>query len=271
MVVRMDSSRRRLEGKRAIVTGAASGIGRASAQAFVAEGASVVLCDVARGVFDVAAELEAQGGRAVGALIDVSQEDQVMGLVAACVEQFGGVDVMFANAGIVHSVEPFTELSERDFRSVINVNLLGTFFCLKHAARRMLDQQGSGSIVCTASVAGLRAGGGPAHYSATKAAVINLVQNAAWQLADTGIRVNAVCPGLIETGMTKPVFDMARNAGKEHKIGQLNPLKRAGRPEEIAKVVVMLASDDGSYVNGDAIVVDGGLSASLPMVLGKMW
>ncbi len=267
----MDPARGRLAGKRAIVTGAASGIGRASAEAFVAEGASVILCDVARGVFDVAAALEDAGGRAIAALIDVSQEDQVSGVCATCVDQLGGIDVMFANAGIVHSIEPFTELSERDFRSVIDVNLLGTFFCLKHAARRMLDGGAGGSIICTASVAGLRAGGGPAHYSATKAAVINLVQNAAWQLADTGIRVNAVCPGLIETGMTKPVFDMARQRGTADKIGQLNPLKRAGQPGEIAKLVVMLASDDSGYLNGEAIAIDGGLSASLPMVPGKLW
>jgi NAD(P)-dependent dehydrogenase (short-subunit alcohol dehydrogenase family) len=261
----------KLQGKRAVITGAASGIGRAAALAFAAEGASIVLCDVARGVHDVAAEVSNAGGSAVAVMVDVSDEQQVQGLVATSVESFGGLEIMFANAGVVNSVAPVVELTERDWRSVLNVNVMGTFFCLKHALLHMLDHDVAGSVLCTASVAGLRAGGGPAHYSASKAAVISLVQTAACQLAGTSIRVNAICPGLIETGMTKPIFDMARNAGKAHKIGQLNPLKRAGRPEEIAKIAVMLASDDASYINGEAIVVDGGLSASLPTVPGKLW
>ena len=261
----------KLAGKRAVITGAASGIGRASAHAFAAEGARLVLCDVARSVFEVADAITAAGGEAVAALVDVADESQVAGLVQQSIDSHGGIDVIFANAGVVSAVVPIIELTERDWQSVINVNLLGAFFCIKHAARAMLEAATAGSIICTASVAGLRAGGGPAHYSATKAAVINLVQNAACQLADTAIRVNAICPGLIQTGMTQPIFDMAKSAGKEHKIGQLNPLKRAGQPEEIAKVAVMLAGDDASYINGEAIVVDGGLAASLPMIPGKMW
>lgn len=260
-----------LEGKRVIVTGAGSGIGRASALAFAASGARVLASDVARSVYDTVDLVEAAGGTCVPVVADVGVEGQVEGLVATAVERWDGLDVMFANAGTVSALAPVTELTAADWEVAIRVNLMGTFFCLKHAARRMLDDQVAGSVICTASVAGLRAGGGPAQYSATKAAVINLVQNAACQLAGTGIRVNAICPGLVETGMTRPIFEMARKANKEDRIGQLNPLRRAGQPEEIAKMVVHLASDDASYVNGEALVVDGGLAASLPMIPGKIW
>jgi NAD(P)-dependent dehydrogenase (short-subunit alcohol dehydrogenase family) len=128
----------------------------------------------------------------------------------------------------------------------------------------------SGSIIATASVAGLRSNAGSSAYSASKAAVISLAQTAAFQLAGTGVRVNALCPGLIETGMTAPVFDTARARGTQGRIGQLNPLKRAGHADEIARVALFLASDESSYVNGQAWAVDGGLSAGLPYVLGKM-
>jgi len=119
-------------------------------------------------------------------------------------------------------------------------------------------------------VAGLRSGAGPTPYSASKAGVVNLVQTAANQLAGTGVRVNAICPGLIETGMTRPIFEGARAAGHEHKIGQLNPLRRAGQPREIAEAAVFLASDESSYVNGQALPVDGGLSSSHPFVPGRL-
>ena len=132
-----------------------------------------------------------------------------------------------------------------------------------------MREKGKGSIICTASVAGLRSGAGGPAYSASKAGVINLVQTTAQLLSGTGVRVNAICPGLIETGMTKPVFDRARAKGTEDRIGQLNPLKRAGLPEEIASAALFLASDDASYVNGQAIVVDGGLSSSHPIVISR--
>lgn len=259
----------RLEQRRAVITGAASGIGRATALLFAEQGAALILADVKESVHEVAELARTRGATAQALVADVSSEDDCERLVEQCVSRLGGIDVMFANAGIVSSINPIVELRAEEWTRVLGVNLLGVFFCIKHAARRMLDT--GGSILCTASVAGLRAGGGPAQYSASKAAVINLVRNAACQLAGTGVRVNAICPGLIETEMTKPVFDMARSAGKEQKIGQLNPLRRAGRPEEIAEVALFLASDAASYVNGAEIVVDGGLSASLPMVPGKLW
>ena len=127
-----------------------------------------------------------------------------------------------------------------------------------------MKEGGGGSIVCTASVAGSRAGAGGPAYSASKAGVINLVKVAAVQLCDNNIRVNAICPGLIETGMTQGIYDMARAAGKQEMIGQLNPLRRGGEPSEIAQVALFLASDESSYVNGHALVADGGLSVSHP-------
>lgn len=125
-------------------------------------------------------------------------------------------------------------------------------------------RQGSGSIVLTASVAGLRANAGGSPYSASKAGVISLAQTAAYSLSGTGVRVNAICPGLIETGMTKPIFEYARARGSADRIGQINPLRRAGQPEEIAAAALFLASDESSYVNGQAFAVDGGLSSSHP-------
>jgi len=143
------------------------------------------------------------------------------------------------------------------------VNLIGTFLAIKHAGQHMV-KQGSGSIVCTASVAGLRANAGGNAYSASKAGVISLVQTAANSFFGSGVRVNAICPGLIETGMTKPIFDYARGRGTAANLGQLNPLARYGEPQEIAAMAAFLASDEASYVNGQAIAVDGGLSATHP-------
>ena len=146
----------------------------------------------------------------------------------------------------------------------------GPFLALKFAALHMREA-GGGSILCTASVAGLRSGAGPTPYSAAKAGVISLVQTAAQQLGGTGIRVNAVCPGLIETGLTQPLFDHARAKGREASIGLLNPTRRAGTPEEIANTALFLASDESSYVTGQAFAIDGGLSSSHPVVPGKLW
>jgi len=250
-----------LQDKRVIVTGAASGIGRAAADLFARSGAWVLAVDVN----DSVAELEAAERIETG-VVDVADETAV----AACVREAGKLDVMFANAGVAGRVATIDELSAADWRRVLEVNLIGAFNCIKYAAATMTET-GGGSIICTASVAGLRSGAGPAPYSASKAAIINLVMVAAQQLTGTGVRVNAICPGLIETGMTKPVFDRAREKGVEGKIGQLNPSRRAGQPEEVARVAAFLASDESSYINGQALVVDGGLSTSHPFIPGKMW
>ena len=238
----------RLEGKVAIVTGAASGIGKATVELFRSEGAIVVGADVADGA-DVRA--------------DAGSETEVKRLIDDTVAKHGGLDIFFANAGISGGFASISEQTADDWAEILRINLIGPFLAIKYAAPA-IQARGGGSIVCTASVAGLRSGAGGAAYSASKAGVINLVQTAAQQLSGSGIRVNAVCPGLIETGMTKPIYDMARASGQEGRIGEINPLGRGGEPDEIAQAALFLASAESSYVNGSAIVVDGGLSTSHP-------
>jgi NAD(P)-dependent dehydrogenase (short-subunit alcohol dehydrogenase family) len=239
----------RLANKIAIVTGAASGIGKASAALFAREGATVIAADVAAGEGVVAA--------------DAGREEDVRGLVELAVAEHGGLDIFFANAGISGGLASIFEQEVADWQEILRVNLIGPWLAIKHAAPAM-KARGGGSIICTASVAGLRAGAGGPAYSASKAGVISLVEVAATQLCGANIRVNAICPGLIETGMTRPLYEMARAGGKEELIGHLNPLKRGGEPDEIAHAALFLASDEASYVNGHALVVDGGLSASHP-------
>lgn len=262
---------RALEGKRAIVTGAASGIGQASAVRFASEGATVVAMDVnAQGLGQTAELITAAGGRCETVEASVTDEHAVAATVERCVKDLGGLEVMFANAGILGKYAPLFDVPVDDFRQVLEVNLIGPFIAIKHAAVAM-RAGGVGSIVCTASVAGLRSGAGPSAYSASKAGLINLVKTAANQLTGSGVRVNAICPGLVETGMTRALFDGARAVGKEGKIGQLNPLGRAGASDEIAAAALFLASDESSYVNGQALAVDGGLSSSHPFVPGHLF
>jgi NAD(P)-dependent dehydrogenase (short-subunit alcohol dehydrogenase family) len=261
---------RRLAGKRAIVTGAGSGIGRATALRFAEEGARVLVVDLAEpGVRETADRIARAGGQAEALAGDAADEATVAALVKKCVGEWGGLEAVHANAGVSGMPKGILDLELDDWWPVLRVNLLGPFLAIKHAGRAMAAA-GGGSILCTASVAGLRSGAGATPYSASKAGVVSLVQTAAYQLAGSGVRVNAICPGLIETGMTKPIYDGARAAGKEHKIGQLNPLRRGGEPHEIAALAAFLASDDASYVNGQAWAVDGGLSASHPYIPGRL-
>jgi len=255
----------RLAGKRAIVTGAGSGIGRAASRIFAEEGATVLAVDLNA---DAVAETVEGRERMSAEAGDVSDESYVSESVRNFVDQHGGIDIVFANAGISGGWVPLQDQTPDYWEQILKVNLIGPFLYVKHASPHMIDQH-QGSIICTASVAGIRANAGVHPYSASKAGVISLVQTVAYDLAGTGVRINAICPGLIETGMTKPIFDMARGKGTEDRIGQINPLKRAGRPEEIANMALFLASDEASYVNGQAFPVDGGLSASHPYAMGS--
>jgi NAD(P)-dependent dehydrogenase (short-subunit alcohol dehydrogenase family) len=252
----------RLADKVALITGAGSGIGRAAARRFAAEGAKLVIGDKTAAVHETAAAI---GGTDVIALtMDAGTEADVAAMVATARERFGGLDIAFANAGVSGGLPGIFELTVSDWQQLLQVNLIGPWLVIKHAGPAMIAR-GRGSIICTASVAGLRSGAGAAHYSASKAGVINLVQTAAQQLSATNVRVNAICPGLIQTGMTQRAFDHAAEKGVTDRIGRLNPLRRAGQPDEIANMALFLASDEASYVNGQAIAVDGGLSSSHPV------
>jgi NAD(P)-dependent dehydrogenase (short-subunit alcohol dehydrogenase family) len=254
-----------LEGKIAIITGAGSGIGRASATRFAAEGAKLIIADRAESVHETAQMISADGGTVTALQIDAGLEADVQKLVQTAISIYGGVDIAFANAGVSGGMAGIFDMTPEEWTELLRINLIGPWLMVKHAGKAMADQGRGGSIIMTASVAGIRSGAGGPAYSASKAGVINLAKVSAQQMSETGVRVNAICPGLTETGMTKPTFDYAKEKDVMHKMGRLNPLRRAAQPEELANVALFLASDQASYVNGQAIAVDGGLSSSHPV------
>lgn len=258
-----------IAGKTAIITGAASGIGRASALVFAERGAKVVLTDLnAQGLAETERLVRDIDGAVEAVAGDAADPGHLEAVLARCVQAFGAPNVLFANAGI-GSEKRLLEEPLSAWQEILRVNLLGAVAAIQVVAPTMIEA-GGGAILLTASVAGIRSGAGSSAYSASKAAVISLAQTAACQLAPNNIRVNAICPGLIETGMTKPLLDAARAAGKGHKIGKHNPMQRAASPSEIATVAAFLASDDASYLTGQAITVDGGMTATHPFTPGRV-
>ncbi|GIK05717.1 hypothetical protein Aspvir_009830 [Aspergillus viridinutans] len=279
--VASDSVGPRVKDKVVIVTGANSsaGIGRASAHQYAHNGAKAVyLCDFTdTHLATHKREIESlyPGVEVQIRTFDAAEEAAVKAVVDDAIARYGRLDIFFANAGIVGQNKLFTDVTGDEFARTLRVNTIGVFLAVKYASLGMKVTSAakpypSGSIICTASVAGLRSNAGSTDYSASKAAVVSIAQTCAYQLAGTSIRVNAICPGLIETGMTQQVFDAARARGTERKIGQLNPLQRGAVADEVARVALFLGSDESSYVNGQAWAVCGGLSAGHPFVPGKL-
>ena len=253
----------RLQDKVAVITGAASGIGRATAVLFAREGARVVLADLDEtGLEETLTRVQKKGGEALFRKTNVAVEGDIKDLIHLTLETHAKIDILCNNAGIIGDMKELEKQDGETWQRVFDVNLLGAVYGTKHAAEPMKARR-CGAIINTASVAGLRAGAGGNAYSASKAALINFTQTAACDLGGYNIRVNAVCPGLIETGMTRQVFDYARETGKTEKLGYRCELRRYGLPEEVAWAIVFLASDEAGYITGQALPVDGGNTASL--------
>jgi NAD(P)-dependent dehydrogenase (short-subunit alcohol dehydrogenase family) len=253
----------RIDGKTAVVTGSGNGIGRAMALAFAAAGANVIVSDVL--VEDgkrTAAEITEAGGSALFVAADVADAQQAENLIAATVKRFGSIDILANNAGIGGGKVRLHEVEPEDFDHVINVNLRGTFLCSKYAIPYFLAQQ-DGRIVNTASTYGLIGAPNAAAYCASKGAIINLTRQMAVDYGPDGIRVNAICPGYIDTGLGRrgpeltPDEFQAANAIREKAAG-MQPLGRQGQPSEIGEVAVFLASDAASFMTGSIVPVDGG-------------
>ena len=246
----------KFEGKVSVVTGAGSGIGRATALAFAREGASVAVADIleqdnqetARMIMDL-------GGHALAITCDVARNDDVRRALDETVKTFGRLDFAFNNAGIEYAFKPAAEITEEEWDRIIDIDLRGVFLCMKHEIPLML-KQGGGAIVNTSSGAGVKGFKGGAAYVAAKHGVVGLTKAAALDYAQSNIRINAVCPGIIDTSMMQR-FSGGTPEGRQAVIAQ-EPIGRMGTPDEIAAAVVWLCSDAASFVVGSAMVIDGG-------------
>ncbi len=251
---------KRFEGKVALVTGASSGIGQATALAFGREGAKVVVAArrVQQGE-ETVEMIRRNGGEAIFVKADISNAAEVESLMRATIEVYGRLDCALNNAGTSGNLMPAVDVSEQEWDSVINTNLKGAWLCLKHEIALMVKQEGGGSIVNMSSVLGL--GGTPigaSAYVASKHALIGLTKATAVEYAKQGVRVNAVCPGFIETAL----IEVATTApGAKEQLAALHPIGRLGNPEEVAEAVTWLCSDAASFVTGHSMVVDGGYVA----------
>lgn len=257
----------RLDGKVAVITGAASGIGRVSALRFATEGAAVVVADLnPKGGEETVAECKRTGGRAVFQRVDVTNEADVKAAVDRAVAEFGKLDVIFNNAGLAGAVGKIEETTADNWDRTFAILLRAVFFGMKYAVPEM-RKAGGGSIISTASIAGLRGGAGPHAYSAAKAAVINLTRSVALEVGKDRIRVNCICPGGINTPLiynnVPGGFEVA-----DQFLKTIQPIPRAGGPADIAAMAAFLASDDAEWITGTAMVVDGGLTAGT-LVFGQ--
>ncbi len=249
----------RLDGKVAIITGSASGMGRATAIRFAGEGAAVVIADLnVEGGEAAVRDCKENGGRAVFQKADVSAESEIKALVARAIKEFGRLDVMYNNAGVGGAVGPLENISVEDWDKSQAVLLRSVFLGIKHSVPEM-RKQGGGSIISTASVAGLRGFAGLHAYCAAKAGVVNLTRSASLEFAKDKIRINCICPG----GINTPILHRNQPGGREaleEWLKQSQPIPRAGHPEDIAGMALYLASDDSVFVTGQAMVVDGGMT-----------